>query len=181
MAEAMRIHLYLLTGPHAGDEFALDREAVLGRQEGNQVRLDDRKASRKHARVYREGDAVFLQDLGSSNGTYVGEDRISRVRLRDGDVFRIGETKIRVRLEASAARRTETPKPRNPEPSVEVEALSGGSGRLLQFHKIEDKGGLFTEDLSQRGALFKLFLFLALLVLGAILFYFAFQMGSGEG
>jgi hypothetical protein len=199
MVEAIRIHLYLVTGPHAGDEFRVSQEAVLGRQEGNEVRLDDKKASRRHAKVFREGEAVYLQDLGSSNGTYIGEDRISRVRLRDGDVFRIGETKVRVRLEATqvsspdaAASHTregmdqeapsiqvrETPKPRGGGISS-VEVKTGRSGRLLQYHKIEDRGGLFSEDLSQRGAFFKFLLFLALLALGAILFFFAFEMGSG--
>ncbi len=195
MVEATRIHLYLLTGPHAGDEFSLSKEAVLGRHEGNEVRLDDKKASRKHAKVFREGEVVILQDLGSSNGTFVGGNRITRIQLRDGDVFQIGATKVRVRLEAPkgavpepvpeppsseipVVQVRETPKPRGGGASS-VEVKTGGSGRLLQYHKIEDKGGLFSEDLSQRGGLFKLLLFLVLLVVGGLLFYFAFQMGSG--
>jgi len=167
----------------------------LGRQEGNEISLDDKKVSRKHAKVFREGDSVILEDMGSRNGTFVGEDRITRAVLRDGDVFRVGATKVRVRLEKPVTstpegaskslipeipqvQLRETAMPRGGRPST-VEVKSGGKGRILQFHKIEDKGGLFSEDLSQRGGLFKAVLFLGLLALGAILFYFAFQMGSG--
>ncbi len=134
---------------------------------------------------------MILQDLGSSNGTFVKEDRITRVRLKDGDVFRIGATKVRVRIQAPEAalgghsspeippiQVRETPKPRGGG-GASVELKPSGSGRILQYHKIEDKGGFFSEDLSQRGGLFKLLLFIALLILGGLLFVFAFQMGSG--
>lgn len=69
---------------------------TIGRDRGNDVVLEaDMRVSRRHARVvYRDGQWV-LHDDGSSNGTFLGTDRIATHPLRDGDRFRIGSTVFR--------------------------------------------------------------------------------------
>jgi DNA-binding winged helix-turn-helix (wHTH) protein len=66
-------------------------ENVFGREEDAQVRIDSAGVSRRHARVViREGRAT-LEDLGSKNGTFLGERRLEApASLEDGDIFRLG-------------------------------------------------------------------------------------------
>jgi len=70
---------------------------TLGRAEENEVVLPGEGfASARHARVETRGDAVWVVDLGSTNGTLVNDERIEgRRRLREGDVVRIGHTELR--------------------------------------------------------------------------------------
>ena len=70
-------------------------ELVLGRE--GDVPVDDEEVSRRHARVRPAGDAVEIEDLGSSNGTWVNGARISvPTRIGTGDDVRIGRTALRV-------------------------------------------------------------------------------------
>ncbi|MEZ6195048.1 MAG: serine/threonine-protein kinase [Planctomycetota bacterium] len=66
------------------------RELVVGREEGVDIRIDDPSVSRQHARLALRGEHWVLEDLGSGNGTWVGDDRIARVVLARGDDFRVG-------------------------------------------------------------------------------------------
>ena len=86
--------LIVAGGPDKGRLFQLadEHELILGR-EGDQVRLDDRKVSRRHARLWREGETWFLEDLDSSHGTYLNHERITgKVQVTDGDYLQIGKT-----------------------------------------------------------------------------------------
>jgi FHA domain len=81
-----------------GEVFELDSVPLtIGRAEQNDVPLDgDEFASARHVRVEPRRDGVWVQDLGSTNGTYVNAVRIDRPRkLVDGDVVRVGETDLR--------------------------------------------------------------------------------------
>jgi signal transduction histidine kinase len=64
----------------------------IGREAGNAVQLDDHEISRRHAEIRRVGDAFVLGDLGSSNGSFVNEERIERTQLASGDRIRLGRT-----------------------------------------------------------------------------------------
>ena len=82
----------------AGLVRVLDSAAVtLGRGAQNDLALDsDEFASARHARIEPRRDGVWVEDIGSSNGTYVNGARISRARrLAPGDVIRIGSTDLR--------------------------------------------------------------------------------------
>jgi pSer/pThr/pTyr-binding forkhead associated (FHA) protein len=70
---------------------------TIGRGGQNDVSIEgDEFASARHARVEPRRDGVWVQDLGSTNGTHVNGVRIDRPRrLTDGDVVRIGETELR--------------------------------------------------------------------------------------
>ena len=79
-------------------EFVLDSAGVsIGRGNPNDVRLDaDEYASAQHARVEPRRDGVWIEDVGSTNGTYVNGVMLSRPRkLAVGDLVRVGETDLR--------------------------------------------------------------------------------------
>ncbi len=67
---------------------------VMGRLKSCDLCLGDANASRKHAVLEREGTGWALVDLGSTNGTLINGERVSRVRLRDGDLITIGISEL---------------------------------------------------------------------------------------
>ena len=81
-----------------GDEFDLDSTSLtIGRSGQNDVSLEgDEFASARHVRIDPRRDGVWVQDLGSTNGTYVNGIRIDGPRrLTPGDLVRVGETELR--------------------------------------------------------------------------------------
>ncbi|WP_280425955.1 BTAD domain-containing putative transcriptional regulator [Nocardia carnea] len=71
----------------------------IGRGVGNDLRLADPKISRRHARVDCDGERAHIADLGSANGVYVNDRRItSATPLEPGDTIRLGSTVLKVRL-----------------------------------------------------------------------------------
>ncbi len=86
-----RATLTMMTGPDAGQVFALDRdECVVGRDFDVHVRLEDTSVSRRHARLTRRGGAFIVEDMGSTNGTYVGGQKITSRELASGDRIQVG-------------------------------------------------------------------------------------------
>jgi FHA domain len=84
-----------------GSEFELDRvDVTIGRGGQNDVALEgDEFASARHARIEPRADGIWVQDLGSTNGTFVNGIRIGeRRRLEPGDVVRVGETDLRLEV-----------------------------------------------------------------------------------
>lgn len=87
--------IIMLDGPgqQAGQNYTLGRELKIGRDAQNEIVLDDDYSSGLHARVYKRGNKVYVEDMGSTNGTFVKEKRIAKpVTLRPGDRIRIGQT-----------------------------------------------------------------------------------------
>ena len=82
-----------------GDGFAIDSAPLtIGRGGQNDlVLVGDQFASARHARIEARRDGVWVQDLGSTNGTYVNGARVEGARrLASGDVLRVGETDLRL-------------------------------------------------------------------------------------
>jgi hypothetical protein len=73
-----------------GQRWLIKQELIIGRVDPCDIVIPDRQVSRQHARLVRDHDGVFLEDLGSKNGTYHNNQRvISRVMLQDGDIVQI--------------------------------------------------------------------------------------------
>ena len=92
--------LVVITSPalEEDDELLLDSAALLvGRGSGNDVNLArDEYASSNHARVEPRRDGVWVEDVGSTNGTYLNGIRLTNAkRLAPGDILRVGETEMR--------------------------------------------------------------------------------------
>jgi hypothetical protein len=85
-------------GQQAGRRIALAPGASAGRKEDNLLAVSDPGASRKHLAFTLDGDGAWqVEDAGSSNGTFVNETRIAApVRLKEGDLVRLGQTVLRV-------------------------------------------------------------------------------------
>ena len=81
-----------------GEVRVLDSRAVtLGRAPQNDIKLDaDDYASARHARIEPRRDGVWVEDIGSTNGTFLNGIKLTRARkLAPGDVVRVGETELR--------------------------------------------------------------------------------------
>lgn len=125
--------LVLQNGEQQGLAFPLDRGVLTtGRHASNQIVLDDRQASRHHARFYLRDGMVSVSDLGSAHGTRVNGQAIhGTVTLRPGDLIQIGTSLLRLEapeaaLDRGANRGSPTVAhdlPRRPIP----EAAAGGS------------------------------------------------------
>jgi hypothetical protein len=82
-------------GGRAGESFTLNDERVsIGRTPDAGVFLDDVTVSRNHALLVRRNDGLYIDDLGSLNGTYVNRRRIESHKLDDGDEIQIGKYKL---------------------------------------------------------------------------------------
>ncbi|GAB3198304.1 antibiotic biosynthesis regulator FhaB [Nocardioides hungaricus] len=92
-------HVYVSAGSNAGERVNLDRAPILiGRGADAAIRLDDDYVSTRHARIAASGDQWFVEDLGSTNGTYVGTVRITQpTTLSLGTQVRIGKTVLELR------------------------------------------------------------------------------------
>ena len=91
MIESSTYRLILSTGsPH---EFELTRaEVVIGRDPSVDLTISSPAVSRRHARLLREGNGYVLEDLGSSNGTYLNNEKLTgRRTLKSGDQIRLGQ------------------------------------------------------------------------------------------
>jgi pSer/pThr/pTyr-binding forkhead associated (FHA) protein len=77
-------------------DFAITRQATVGRAEGTEITLMGTGVSRKHATIEPGADGLVVVDLGSKNGTYINDRRIERGTARAGDVIRIGDVAITV-------------------------------------------------------------------------------------
>ena len=96
--------LVLQSGAGAGTEYSLEKsDLFLGRDISNEIVINDPEVSRRHARLTLEGTTYRLEDLGSTNGTFIQGQRLAApVLLRPGEIITIGE-KVVLRFEVSAA------------------------------------------------------------------------------
>jgi pSer/pThr/pTyr-binding forkhead associated (FHA) protein len=92
-------HVLVVDGANAGQSASLDQAPILvGRGSDAAIRLDDDYVSTRHARIASSGDQWFVEDLGSTNGTYIGSHRLTQpTTLQLGTSIRIGKTTLELR------------------------------------------------------------------------------------
>ncbi|MBN1654644.1 MAG: FHA domain-containing protein [Deltaproteobacteria bacterium] len=90
--------LRFISGKYQGGEFPLSSEAeiIIGRSSDLDMVLVEDMVSRRHAKLYVNGDQIVVQDLGSTNGTFVNGERIKRARLSEGDRILIGTSILKL-------------------------------------------------------------------------------------
>jgi pSer/pThr/pTyr-binding forkhead associated (FHA) protein len=82
-------------GGRSGESFTIEGDRTsIGRSPDAEVFLDDVTVSRNHALIVRRQDGLYIDDLGSLNGTYVNRRRIESHKLDDGDEIQIGKYKL---------------------------------------------------------------------------------------
>ncbi len=90
-----RATLTLMTGANAGETFTLASECEIGRAPEATLFVHDAGVSRHHARIFKRLDGrYFIEDLGSSNGTFVGPRSVTRCELTPGDRVRLGPSTV---------------------------------------------------------------------------------------
>ena len=158
---APQFALRFISGKYQGGEFPLrmEREIVIGRSSDLDMVLVEDMVSRKHARISTQSGQIVIQDLASTNGTFVNGEKVKKMRLKEGDRILIGtsiiklvamdpnmaaatsEAEARARLESNAARRSQTAGAGRPmSGSVEEIPLPD----LLQLLSTSKKSGVLT-------------------------------------
>jgi FHA domain len=93
---APRLQVVAAMGREPGTTFDIGEGATMGRSDGAEIRVDDPFASSAHARIFSRGEYMYLEDMGSTNGTYLNGRQVrSTERLRPADVIRIGDSEYR--------------------------------------------------------------------------------------
>jgi len=90
------LQLLVQQGPRAGQSFDLNKPIVtLGREVGNDIVLEDPQVSRHHARLTLATGGYVIEDLGSTNGTFINEQRLMGTRpITPGDKLRLGDNVV---------------------------------------------------------------------------------------
>ena len=90
--------LRFISGKYQGGEFPIvnDKPIIVGRSSDLDMVLVEDMVSRKHARISMQADQIWIEDLGSTNGTFVNGEKIKRARLKEGDRVLIGTSILKV-------------------------------------------------------------------------------------
>jgi hypothetical protein len=93
---APRLIVVAAMGHEPGTSFEVNGGATMGRSDTAEIRVDDPFASSAHARIFPRGDSMYVEDMGSTNGTYLnGRQLRTAERLKVADVIRIGDSEYR--------------------------------------------------------------------------------------
>jgi hypothetical protein len=94
MPDSSAFKLTIRQGPKPNQVFDLDKDVIsLGREAGNDLVIEDPQVSRRHARLTRQGNSYLLEDLGSTNGTFVNGSRVTTpVLLANNDMIGLADT-----------------------------------------------------------------------------------------
>ena len=89
----------IVDGPQTGLSVSLDEVPILiGRGPDAAIRLDDDYVSTRHARIGSSGDTWYVEDLGSTNGTYIGSQRLTQATaIQLGTQVRVGKTTLELK------------------------------------------------------------------------------------
>ncbi|MHB8532182.1 MAG: FHA domain-containing protein [Solirubrobacteraceae bacterium] len=102
VSRAPRLVVERAPGHEPGMIYDVDGDLVLGRGDRVEIRLEDPFASSRHARVYVQGSSLIVEDLGSTNGTYLNEELLQTPRpLHPGDRVRIGDSEFAFEVDST--------------------------------------------------------------------------------
>ena len=92
----MSFKLSIRQGPRPNLVFELDADRyIIGREAGNEIVIEDPQVSRRHAQLTRQGASYVVEDIGSTNGTYVNGKRVTApVLLANGDMIGLADTVV---------------------------------------------------------------------------------------
>ena len=158
MNDRPRYALRFISGKYQGGEFPLrmNREIIIGRSSDLDMVLVEDMVSRRHAKITSTDGDIFIQDMGSTNGTFVNGEKIAgRARLTEGDRILVGTSIIKVvGVDSDVASQSEAEARRRLEAGAQRQSTSGRpmSGvieeiplpDLLQLLSTSRKSGVLT-------------------------------------
>ena len=101
----MSLMLEIVEGPGAGKQFDIATAVVIGRDNSADLVIDDSQASRRHARIEPTGHGAIVEDMGSTNGTFINDNELhGRAELGPDDELLIGVTVMQVRTPQAVQR-----------------------------------------------------------------------------
>ena len=113
------MELVVVQGPDAGRSFQLGPHSVLGRDPTAAIHLTDAEVSRRHALISAGEGRVVVEDLGSSNGTFIDGRPISdETELEDGARLRVGQSTLELRASRTAGDPEDLPATKVPLPEL---------------------------------------------------------------
>jgi hypothetical protein len=136
MQESGGFRLIVRRGPQPNQTFDLNKDIItLGRDITNDIVINDPEVSRHHLRLTRGADGYNIEDLGSTNGTFIGGQRLSGVRpLKRGDLIGLGETVTLVYEAIRPAPSAGGPPPtQSPQPRPQPQDYGGGNQPLQGY------------------------------------------------
>lgn len=127
------MRLFVSLGESSVNELKFDRGPIyVGRQVGSQVFLPDKAVSRQHAVFYTTKDGTWMiEDMGSSNKTFLNSQAMHKTELKHNDVIRIGDFLIRVSLEEDTAHGSKA--------EMEDTITGAEQGTVSELHTVERK------------------------------------------
>ena len=124
--------LRFISGKYQGGEFPIvnDKPIIVGRSSDLDMVLVEDMVSRKHARITMQQDQIWIDDLGSTNGSFVNGEKIKRARLKEGDRVLIGTSILKV-IAGEGARADSTDAKRDLENVATTPAVFQGAQIVL--------------------------------------------------
>jgi len=126
MMQTLYLSFTLPDGEHKKIELKPDssESILIGRNRASHIKLNLPSVSRQHAKIFFESGNYWIEDLGSSNGTFVNREQVHHVRISPGDLLQCGEFEIEVMSHAETSiYGADTPRPSAPEVEVLSEPL----------------------------------------------------------
>jgi pSer/pThr/pTyr-binding forkhead associated (FHA) protein len=133
----MQVVLAMFKGDGDRRSFSVVREmTVIGRREDCDLRIPVGDVSRKHCRLVLEADTIRIEDLGSSNGTYVNGHRVQEVVLQPGDRIQVGPVQFIIQIDG------EPPEDQMTLPPPPAADASADTGASLSTDAVTQAGGV---------------------------------------
>ncbi len=127
--------LVVRQGPQAGMSFPLSgSQVIIGREEGMNIVLQDPEASRRHSRISWQGGQFVIEDMGSTNGTFVNGVQITTSKvLNPGDSIGIGQTALVFQIAGAQMGAAQTPPQQAPVYTPSSETPPGQGSKTTQY------------------------------------------------
>lgn len=178
-------------GPGTGNEYDVAQGVILGRLESSDIPVKDTKASREHAKIYKQGERFAIVDLNSSNGTFVNGERVTKHLLEPGDEISIGTVQLRFEdpeaaAAAEAARQAQRKGLDEVFDAARGKPAAGKADEVvmrghqpIQYSRIKPGRPLLGFDLEQLSDTGRLVVYAGLVIVFAVLMYAAYALVTG--
>lgn len=178
-------------GPGTGNEYDVAQGVILGRLDSSDIPVKDTKASREHAKIYKQGERFAIVDLNSSNGTFVNGERVTKHLLEPGDEISIGTVQLLFEdpEAVAAAEAAKLAKRKSLEEAFDASRGKPAAAKAdevvmrghqpIQYSRIKPGRPLLGFDLEQLSDTGRFVVYAGLVIVFAVLMYAAYALVTG--